>query len=251
MAAAADKDEALKRLGGGRWQTRDARFTIEPQSGTWVVVDGEQVDDLGLPLVRGPFGSLGAAKAAIAVAREAEPVTSPLPARAKRMRGAASATGRRKTASSSAVAKDAKPVRPDTSAEPGAAAKPGTKVKPATKAKPATSARAEATEPSWISALEDEDRRRARRLLERLTAAGAPDAEGIVRRDVVGNVPAVATFAVARRIAALGPAAPAAAIAGALLDGRDEELGIRWRLVDGAGRPITLDLGAMDPTHDP
>ena len=31
-------DDALKRLGGGRWQTRDERFTIEPQSGTWVVV---------------------------------------------------------------------------------------------------------------------------------------------------------------------------------------------------------------------
>ena len=27
----ADQDESLKRLGGGRWQTRDERFTIEPQ----------------------------------------------------------------------------------------------------------------------------------------------------------------------------------------------------------------------------
>ena len=49
-----DKDGSLKRLGGGRWQTRDERFTIEPQSGTWVVVDGEQTDDLGLALVRQP-----------------------------------------------------------------------------------------------------------------------------------------------------------------------------------------------------
>ena len=65
MAKAKDDDESLKRLGGGRWQTRDERFTIEPQSGTWVVVDGEQTDDLGLPLIRGPFGSLGAAKDAI------------------------------------------------------------------------------------------------------------------------------------------------------------------------------------------
>ena len=37
-ADADDKDEGLKRLGGGRWQTRDERFTIEPQSGTWAVV---------------------------------------------------------------------------------------------------------------------------------------------------------------------------------------------------------------------
>ena len=62
MPKATDTDEGLKRLGGGRWQTRDERFTIEPQSGTWVVVDAEQTDELGLALVRGPFGSLGAAK---------------------------------------------------------------------------------------------------------------------------------------------------------------------------------------------
>ena len=55
MAKVTGKDEGLKRLGGGRWQTRDERFTIEPQSGTWVLVDAEQTDDLGLPLVRGPF----------------------------------------------------------------------------------------------------------------------------------------------------------------------------------------------------
>ena len=57
--APVDPDDApLKRLGGGRWQTRDERFTIEPQSGTWVVVDAEQTDDFGMPLVRGPFPSL-------------------------------------------------------------------------------------------------------------------------------------------------------------------------------------------------
>ena len=77
MAKAKQDDGSLKRLGGGRWQTRDARFSIEPQSGTWVVVDAEQTDELGLPLVRGPFGSLNAAKDAIAAAREAGPAVSP------------------------------------------------------------------------------------------------------------------------------------------------------------------------------
>jgi len=71
-------EQALRRLGGGRWQTRDERFTIEPQSGTWVVIDGEATDELGLPLVRGPFGSLTAAKEAIAEARTGAPATSPL-----------------------------------------------------------------------------------------------------------------------------------------------------------------------------
>ena len=79
MAKASDDDESLKRLGGGRWQTRDERFTIEPQSGTWVVVDGQQTDDLGLPLIRGPFGSLTAAKAAIGDARASGKPVKPLP----------------------------------------------------------------------------------------------------------------------------------------------------------------------------
>ena len=51
--------DALKRIGGGRWETRDGRFQIEPQSGTWVIVDTTQTNEFGLPLVRGPFGSLG------------------------------------------------------------------------------------------------------------------------------------------------------------------------------------------------
>src|SRR5215210_6393588 len=81
-SAADDADAPLKRLGGGRWQTRDERFTIEPQSGTWVVVDAEQTDDFGMPLVRGPFPSLTAAKAEIATARSADPAASPLAERA-------------------------------------------------------------------------------------------------------------------------------------------------------------------------
>lgn len=227
MAAAADKDEALKRLGGGRWQTRDERFTIEPQSGTWVVVDAEQVDDLGLPLVRGPFGSLGAAKAAIADARASEPVASPLQGRAARIREASSATGKAGKAAE-------KPARSSAPLRSGA-----------------TATRAEPEEPRWITELDGDERRRARRLLERLTDASAPDAEGIARRDVVGQVPATAAFAVARRIHALGPAASPAAVAEILVDGRDDDLGVRWRLVDGEGRPITVDLDPADPTPDP
>lgn len=74
----ASESESLKRLGGGRWQTRDGRFTIEPASGTWTVVDAEQTDDLGLPLVRGPYRSLTDAKAGIEEAREGAAASSPL-----------------------------------------------------------------------------------------------------------------------------------------------------------------------------
>jgi hypothetical protein len=205
-ADAADKDEGLRRLGGGRWQTRDERFTIEPQSGTWVVVDAEQTDDLGLPLVRGPYKSLTAAKAAISVAREEAAPASPL----KDRRPAASPEKAAKaTSKTAAQAKKKEPAEPE--------------------------------EPRWFRDLEPDDRRRAARLIERLTAAGAADAEGIVRRDLVGEVPAIAAYAVQQAIEALGDDPSAADVVDALSDGRDSVLGVRWRLIDGDGRPIRLE----------
>ena len=213
MAAATDKDEGLKRLGGGRWQTRDERFTIEPQSGTWAVVDADQTDDLGLPLVRGPFKSLTAAKEAIGEARGAAVPTSSLKAR------------------------------------PAPAADQATK---ATKTSGRPAAKAERTEPEapqeprWMRDLDAADRRRAGKLIELLTKAGASDPEGMVRRDVVGDVPAVAGFAVERAIRALGAKATPAAVADLLADGRDTELGVRWRLVDGDGRPVSIDTDALE-----
>jgi hypothetical protein len=229
MAKATDKDEALKRLGGGRWQTRDERFTIEPQSGTWVVVDAEQTDDLGLPLVRGPFGSLGAAKEAIAGAREAEPAASPLAARAEQLRDR---PGKAASSAPTPKTEDAGPGKRATSAKP---AKPGKGDKPDAP-----------TEPRWIQALDPAERRRANRLIDRLTEAGARDPEGIARRDIVGEVPAVAAFAIARALARLGDDARPERVADLLEGGRDEELGVRWRLVDGDDRPITVDLEAAE-----
>jgi len=70
--------ETLKRLGGGRWESKDGRFTVEPQSGTWALVDNTQTNELGLPLVTGPYPSLTAAREAIAEARETGPAKSPL-----------------------------------------------------------------------------------------------------------------------------------------------------------------------------
>jgi hypothetical protein len=227
MAKATDEDGSLKRLGGGRWQTRDERFTIEPQSGTWVVVDAEQTDELGLALVRGPFGSVGAAKEAIAGARDAEPATSPLSERAAKLRD-----------------------RRDKSAASASAAKKSDKNEPADrdeaprKANVRKKASAEPDEPRWIQSLDPAERRRAKRLIEALTDAGAPDPEGTARRDIVGEVPAATAFAIARAIAKLGKEAPPAKIAELLAAGRDEDLGVRWRLVDGDDRPITIDLDA-------
>jgi len=230
MAKTTDDDESLKRLGGGRWQTRDERFTIEPQSGTWVVVDAEQTDDLGLPLVRGPYGSLGAAKAAIATARDAEPATSPL----------AGKLGDRPAAKSSkdgerARSKGASTGKSDTAESAPPATKAGAAAKRA--AKPEAPA-----EPRWMQALEPAERRRAKRLIDALDEAGAADPEGIARRDIVGEVPAAAAFAIARAIKALGDDASPIKVAMLLGSGRDDDLGVRWRLIDGDERPITLDL---------
>jgi hypothetical protein len=208
-----DDDSSLKRLGGGRWQTRDERFTIEPQSGTWVLVDAEQTDDLGLPLVRGPFRSLTEAKAAVATARGTAAPESPLADRIKKGAGsAAKAKG--------ISARSTKPSKPELPEPP--------------------------PEPRWIAALAARDRGRARRLIEQLEEAGVRDAEGVVRQDLTGGVPTVARVALSDRLAALLPSgADARAFERAigrvveqLDDGRDEGLDVRWRLVDGHGRPL-------------
>jgi hypothetical protein len=221
----ATDDSSLKRLGGGRWQSRDERFTIEPQSGTWVVVDAEQTDDLGLPLVRGPFRSLGDAKEAITGARSSPQAASPL---ADRLKG-------RAAKGEAASVPASRPSRKAAAAEtPPRTRGATTKRGPAAEDEPPT-------EPRWIGELDPEPRRHARRLIARLEAAGAPDPDGMARRDVVGDVPAVVTYVLERELAALGADADPGKVAALLADGRDEDLGVRWRLVDGDGRPITLD----------
>jgi len=206
----ASEEESLRRLGGGRWQTRDERFTIEPQSGTWAIVDAEQTDELGLPLVRGPYPSLTAAKAAIADARGSAAPTSPLKERPR------------------VVAK---------ASDPSPKVSPKSAPKKASKPKEAE----EPEEPRWFRDLAPDDRRRATKLIERLTAAGADDPENLVRRDLVGEVPAIAAYAIARAVRALGDDASPADIAELLGEGRDSALGVRWRLVDDDGRPIRLE----------
>ena len=222
MAKAADDDESLKRLGGGRWQTRDARFTIEPQSGTWVVVDGEQTDDLGLPLIRGPFGSLTAAKEAIATARASATPVKPLPrptkARAASTDDTASRKGSRlktlRVAGATAARRQDRHRRwPRTNHRPNRAGSP-----------------------TCHPPLDDTLGPRS----SDLTEVGAPDPEGMTRRDVSGGVPAIAAYAITRRIDELGRGRDPGRVVALLGDGRDDTLGVQWRVVDGEGRPILI-----------
>jgi hypothetical protein len=241
MSAASKRDEAdagdepLKRLGGGRWQTRDARFTIEPASGTWSVVDAEEQDDLGMPLVRGPFRSLTDAKTAIGAARTAAAPTSPL-------------AGRRSRSDERPVAADADAEPADREHERGAVRRSASKRDAEAAAASRTRRHAEpavepapSEEPGWFRDLEPAERGRARHLIERLSADGETDAVSIVRRDLVGDVPALAAHAIERRLADLGEDADAATVVELLAEGRDEGLGVRWRIVDGDGRPIRVE----------
>jgi len=95
-----DEEPPLKRESAGHYRTRDGRFAVEQNSGRWLVLDTEQTDELGLPLVRGPFASLDESRDAIRTARTGPAPRSTLPrgakgtaARASRKRGAGADTG--------------------------------------------------------------------------------------------------------------------------------------------------------------
>lgn len=61
--------DSLKRERAGTYRSVDGRFTVEQSSSGWMVLDAEQADGLGLPLARGPFGTLDEAKTAMSDAR--------------------------------------------------------------------------------------------------------------------------------------------------------------------------------------
>jgi GNAT superfamily N-acetyltransferase len=62
-------EEKLKRERAGTYVTADGRFTVEQSTTGWLVLDSEQTNELGLPLARGPYGTLDEARGAIADAR--------------------------------------------------------------------------------------------------------------------------------------------------------------------------------------
>ena len=72
--------DALKRERAGTYRSVDGRFTVEQSSSGWLVLDSEQTDGLGLPLARGPFGTLDDAKTAMAEARGGPAPEVPRPA---------------------------------------------------------------------------------------------------------------------------------------------------------------------------
>ncbi len=236
---------SLKRLGGGRWETRDGRFAIEPQSGTWVVVDNTQTDDLGLPLVRGPFGSLTAAKEAIEGARSTGPAESPLAERLKQARAAPGGKPLAPTRQGGRATHDAK-ATPTTR---GAQTETGKK-RPAEHAEGPDHAEphkqpetAEPPEPRWLADLAPADRRKARGLIERLGELGIDDPEPVARAEITRDEPAITRLALERVVrgaiaSAQSPGGAGRAVVAAIMRGKDNDLGARWKLVDDRGRRI-------------
>ncbi len=211
------KPDSLTRLGGGRWETKDGRFQVEPQSGTWVIVDTTQTNEFGLPLVRGPYPSLTAARGAIEAARVEGPVESPLADRIGKV--ATTPAAKTSTRTKASTKPEPEPVPPPEPPPP--------------------------PEPKWIRDLRPADRRKATELVEKLERLGIEEAEAeaVARAEIAQGLPAVARLAIERRIrAATADArsvdAAIAATVGAITSGENTDFGVSWRLVDDRGRPI-------------
>jgi ribosomal protein S18 acetylase RimI-like enzyme len=83
-------EEKLKRERPGTYRTADGRFSVEQSTTGWLLLDAEQMNELGLPLARGPFPTLDEARGAIGDARSGPRPVSDLGERrpAKRARPA-------------------------------------------------------------------------------------------------------------------------------------------------------------------
>ena len=174
------KTDALTRLGGGRWETKDGRFQIEPQSGTWVIVDTTQTNEFGLPLVRGPFPSLTAAKEAIEAA-------------ASRVRSSRRWPDRIGKAAAAPAAKSTEDRRRRSRRRRTAKRRTRPRARAANHRRP--------PEPKWIRDLRPVDRRKATELIDRLEGLGiaTEQAEAVARAEIAQGLPAVARLAIERR----------------------------------------------------
>jgi hypothetical protein len=219
------------RAEAGRYRSADERFTLESDgTGRWFLTDAEELDELGLARTTGPFPTLDAAKAAADEVRERPAPTSPL---AERIAGATS------------------------KGSPKASAKPAERS--VGRREPA------GDEPTWLEELADRDAdlaRRATRLVASLEREGIADADAVVRRDVLGDRPAIATRLLARdvlaAIAALrNPSAAdlAAAVAGVLATSPKHGGLPGWELRErdspgGRDRPIRLTASDLEDAAD-
>jgi GNAT superfamily N-acetyltransferase len=101
-------NDKLKRERAGTYRSADGRFTVEQTSSGWLLMDGEQTDELGLTLARGPFATLEDARAAMQSARSGPAPSSDLRRPAKPP-ATAKATARAVDAGTPAADREPKP----------------------------------------------------------------------------------------------------------------------------------------------
>ena len=224
--------KSWQRVEAGSYRSFDERFTLDSDgSGRWFVTDEAERDELGLARTTGPFTTLVTAKAAADQARARPAAESPLAARL------ADAASRRRPAAAVRVA----------ATRAGAHREPEPEPEPSPR--------------TWLDDLADRDpgaARRARRLVDALAGAGFADADALVRRDVLGDTPAVAASLLARDLLAAvtrlqdpRPGDVVEAVAG-VLAGRPARDGLPgWELVErdgpiGRTRRLRLALAADD-----
>jgi hypothetical protein len=208
-----------KRAEAGVYQSSDDRFSIQSEGPSrWFITDEQQQDELVLARTVGPFDTLDAAKAAAEALRDEAPAASPLEGRLAKA-GAKPAPGKRGKAKPQATASKPAPPPPRT----------------------------------WLDKLEDDDRdaaRHARRLIAALEDEGIEDADALVRRDIAGNQPVIATRLLARAIrAAVGTATKPESVVEAVVEALGSSKVRRglpgWEIVErdgpvGATRVIRL-----------
>lgn len=209
---AAKPPPAWRRESAGTYRSADGRFELAGDgAGRWFVRDLEALDELGLPRTTGPLSTLAEAKAAAETQREAGAVASPLAGRleAPRPEPAADtqspghAAGAPATLEGGGGASARPRARAPEAVEEGRGARrPG--------------AAAQRTTRSWLDELEATDPRAARAARARVRALeqhgiAAGEADSLVRRDLLGGMPAVAERlvldAVRARVAAVLPSA--------------------------------------------
>jgi hypothetical protein len=175
MAENQTDPDKLVRQRAGRYRTADDRFGVEQSATGWFLVDAEQTDELGQPLMAGPFATLDAVRTALPGARKVHPITKPAGRRAKaaaRERGGtAERSGGR--AAGKALVTPAQPKR------------------------------------TWIDDLEPGQAREARALVAALEKEGIANAESLVRADRTGLLPAVGSRLIELRLEALVNERPA------------------------------------------
>jgi hypothetical protein len=170
-----DDGPTLKRETAGRYGSTDGRFTVEAEgANAWYMADEEQVDQLGQPVLRGPFPTLAAARIAVAEARSTPVSGRDLPKAMQPPQAHGRSAGQKRGE------------RPA-----GRAPRPRRSVHAADR---------EAEMPPWLAELAPNQRAAAQRLADELKGLGIDEPETLVADDLLSDEPLIAQAILLRRL---------------------------------------------------